>query len=60
MKNYKLVLGYIIAFAGLALLVLNAYIYFSGSGFNHISVGSSLLIIMIGAVLVKNNRKLKV
>ncbi len=52
----KVLIGYVIGILGLIMLIWNAYIYLSQSGYNKISLVAGLLFCIIGAVLIKKNK----
>jgi hypothetical protein len=51
------ILGYFFAIAGLVILILNAYWYITGEGIQTISLVSSILLCLLGAVMIRLRQK---
>jgi hypothetical protein len=55
----KLVIGYILASVGLLLIVWNGYLFVSGKSVEAISLTLGIIIYIVGAVLIKKNKKVE-
>ena len=55
----KLVIGYILAGVGLLLIVWNGYLLVSGKSVEAISLTLGIIIYIVGAVLIKKNKKVE-
>lgn len=55
-KNKKLLLGYVFATTGFVMLSLNVFSYFTDKEFSEMPVGIALLIFILGAVIISNNK----
>lgn len=55
----KLVIGYILAGVGLLLIVWNGYLFVSGKSVEAISLTLGIIIYIVGAVLIKKNKKVE-
>lgn len=55
----KLVIGYILGGIGLLLIVWNGYLFVSGKSVEVISLVFGVIIYIVGAVLIKKNKKVE-
>lgn len=54
-----MVIGYILAGVGLLLIVWNGYLFVSGKSVEAISLTLGIIIYIVGAVLIKKNKKVE-
>ena len=55
----KLVIGYVLGSIGLLLIVWNGYLFVSGKSVEAISLTLGIIIYIVGAVLIKKNKKVE-